>query len=144
MVKITITIEGDQQEVTNTWQKLLKPGVVGQLQEEEEAEAEVELVKLTPDELRQLWNKISLEARHVLAEIARKPNGYSFETLQKTLNLSSGLAIAGRLSSVGHRMRDFKGKASPVRKDLRERLYRMDSDIATIILELASPHKNGE
>jgi DNA polymerase III psi subunit len=128
MVKVTITIDGTPDEL---------PGALRQLLRGADAEP---VVAASPDaaarsdwtlqELVRLWDLIRPDARQFLAEIARRPDGCSFDEVQRALGLG-GPNVAGRLSSVGRAQRQFPGKPALVAREARTRQYRMDPVVAS-------------
>ncbi len=138
---VKITIEGNPDEVARTLRRLGRQAFVDEPQDGEQEVEQVSSVpgdrmddkpSLSPEEVTQLLSQITPEARRILEEIARHPDSYTFQDLQRTLNLS-GTEIAGRLSSVGHKMRHFRGKAGPVTRDYTQREYRMQPELAEVI-----------
>ena len=91
---------------------------------------------LSTEEVERFWNLITVDARPIVAELATKPKGYAFAKLQQVFSMD-GLQVAGRLSSVGHVMRRFPGRAVPIHRDYRDRIYTMDPLIAERIRKLA-------
>src|SRR5436305_1270049 len=55
----------------------------------------------TAAEFTGLWRDLAPDAQRILAEIAKRPDGYPMADIQRTLGWT-GLQLAGRLSSVGH------------------------------------------
>ena len=133
MVKITITVEGEPEEVRAALRQLVVSDTANQAEGVLTSGA---VLEWTPDELRQLWNMIEPGARRILAALAERPDGYPFDALQQSLGMT-GPNVAGRLSSVGHAMRRFPGKPHPVQRDYRTRQYTMDSTVAEAIQQLA-------
>lgn len=138
---VKIIIEGDPEEVARTVIRLGKESlanevpVVEQEREQAGAIAPDSLASWTPQEVSELLRMVTKDARRILEEIARNPNGYSFHDLQTALNMD-GLNIAGRLSSLGHQLRRYKGKVAPVTRDYSRRAYFMLPEVAQAIREL--------
>lgn len=142
MVKITIsiTIESNPGEDSRTFIRLDKEGLINGTSDVEEGEqVSVEspesLSSWTLQEVSGLLSRITPDARRILQEIAQHPNGYAFHDLQAAMNMD-GLKIAGRLSSLGHRLAGYKGKMAPVTRDYSRRAYFMLPEVAQAIREL--------
>ncbi len=109
----------------------------------------------TKDEVARSWPYLSLPAQRVLGEIAMRPEGYPLDELAQSLD-SNMRVIGGNLASVGHMMRRlYKDGGSftkplPLKRDTFKRVYVMEEDVATWIRELAGktaksmPDKTGE
>ncbi len=152
MARVTITVEGQPQEVRRTLRKLLGPmGRGGQMGQHRhgcgqggpgrrgemmrgEGQAWRGRSPWTTEELTQLWNEITVGARTVLTEVAKKPTGYPNTELQTVLGMA-GNAIGGTLSSVGVVSRRF-GPKPPVYK-FRWDEYRMPPHVAELITLLS-------
>jgi hypothetical protein len=147
MAKVTITIEGEHREIRRALRRLLgatRPGMErgpcgsgrrgGWGRRKAEAMAGAETPPWTEEELTQLWSEITAGARMVLAEIARRPQGYPNVELQQVLGMP-GNAIGGTLSSVGVVSRRF-GPRPPVYR-FRWDEYRMPPPVAEILSRLA-------
>jgi hypothetical protein len=96
-----------------------------------------ELEGLTPwtqAELQSLWSEVTDGARKVLAELAKRPGGYSNVELQQVLGMP-GNAIGGTLSSAGVAARKFGPK--PPLYFFRWETYRMLPDVAAALSQLA-------
>jgi hypothetical protein len=140
MARVTITIEGEAQEIRQTLRKLLgpmghgkgpQPGAgIGRTGEGKRAARE----PWTLEELTQVWNEITVGARRVLAEIARRAEGYPSSELQQALGMD-GKAIGGTLSSVGVVSRRF-GARPPIYR-FRWDEYRMPPPVAEVVHLLA-------
>lgn len=90
------------------------------------------------EELRTLWGRLSGKARKVLAGIARKPEGYHVNKLVEDLESElggGGHAVAGALSSVGHRIKQFPGKPALYHRDYTRGVFTMPQHVADIIRE---------
>ncbi len=133
MPRVTITIEGEFDEIQTILQRLATGEPDNPVSLEEPVSAPI---AWTPEELAALWNMIESGARGILAEIATRPDGYPFTELQHALGMN-GSNIAGRLSSVGHAMRRFPEKPHPVTRDYRTRQYTIDAEVADVIRRLA-------
>lgn len=149
MAKITITIEGEPQEVRQSLRRLFGRGRRWEKERggcgperpggwrRRKAEAMAAMADWAPwseEELKQLWGEVTAGARTVLAEIARRPEGYPNAELQHVLGMP-GNAIGGTLSSVGVASRRF-GAKPPVYL-FRWDVYRMPPRIAQVIAGLA-------
>jgi hypothetical protein len=158
MAKVTITIEGDPDEVRRTLRKLAGrgrhewggrcgkgpegmrrgrrggwgwgPGPGGM------SPGGPEWQPWTVEELTQVWGEITAGARRVLAEIARRPEGYPAAELQAALGMD-GKAIGGTLSSVGVLSRRY-GERMPLYLFGWD-AYRMRPRIAEVVRRLAEP-----
>src|SRR4051794_24092943 len=109
MPHVTVTIECEPNELRDVLRRML--GTVTT-----EAVDPFSLEPVAPDDpedgdelwdredLTRLLNEIKPEARAILGELAKRPDGYSFDDLQQTLHLE-GLTVGGQLSSVGHAKR---------------------------------------
>jgi len=139
MARITITIEGDEQELEGALQRLLSVahGQDGTSPAEPVAETTEEPAPgWAPEELAAYWDAIRDDARGIVAEVAKRPEGYPFDDLQAALGMGPQ-NIGGRLSSVGHARRRFPGKPQLVERDYRLRQYRMDPAVAEAVRRLA-------
>ncbi len=152
MAKVTITIEGNEEEIRGTLERLLTPPATAAPTEGETAgESEAPAAPAegwTPEEIEAIWEQITPHSRRILAEIAKRPQGYPFEDLQKVLGLA-GLPVAGRLSSVGFAERRVAPQkrssgAKLVTRDYRARTYTMQPEVAEVIRSLAQSGTDGE
>lgn len=142
--KITITLEGEVKDIPDELYNFIRAMNKQNLQISEQSPQikrgrGIALKKWTPDEFQTLWQHIRNEARLIMVELAKKPNGYSSMNLQQSLSLG-GLSIGGRLSSVGHQIRKlgFENKESLFRRDPEQSLaYVMPEYVALYILALA-------
>lgn len=156
MARVTITVEGEAEEVRGALLRLVNGEVDGwsvtgsssslgpQSADEEESRTSPDLpLPWTKEELAQLWAYLTYPARRVLREVAEQPDGYHFEDLAQVLG-SNMRSIGGNLSSVGHAMRrlyatgDSYTKPWPISGDKHRRVYLMDESVATSIRELAA------
>ena len=158
MPKVTITIEGEPHEIRRTLRRLLgrggehgywkgghghcgPEGRHGEWKRRRaEMMAEAGMTPWTPEELAQLWGEVTDGARTVLAEIAKRPDGYPNAELQQALGMP-GNAIGGTLSSVGVVSRRF-GPKPPVYW-FRWDTYKMPPPVAEVISRLAQEKKGG-
>lgn len=157
MAKVTITIEGEPGEVRRTLRKLAGRGLhhhggrCGGHRGPEEGGEPMQWrghhrrgrgrgpdhpgwQPWTAEELAQVWNEVTAGARRVLAEIARRPDGYPAAELQQALGMD-GKAIGGTLSSVGVVSRRY-GERMPLYV-FHWDLYRMRPRIAEVVRRLA-------
>ena len=95
MERVTITIEGNSEEVIRALQAVAA-GVNRQGAS----------VSWLPDEVGGFFNRLQPEAQRILREIATRPQGYNRDDLMSELGISAR-GLAGRLSSVGHTLRRF-------------------------------------
>ncbi len=147
MARITITIEGESQEIEAIQAVLQRlAGVAMAVGAEEAAAAEAgwpggERQSWTFEEFQQFWSRLKEGARQILAEIAKRPEGYPMADLERALGLPARV-IGGRLSSVGHAMRRFEWKERPVEfrtggdEEMR-RVYFMNPEVARMIRRLS-------
>lgn len=148
MARVTITIEGEATEIRQTLRKLLgggrgpcgPEGMGPRGRQAAEGPRKADRTPWTPEELTQVWNDITVGARAVLTEIARRPTGYPNAELQKALGMP-GTAIGGTLSSVGVVSRRF-GPKPPVYK-FRWDEYRMPQPVAEVIHLLSQQQPGG-
>lgn len=142
MAKIVITIEGDSQEIGSIQEVLQRLAGLA-AGESEVLRAVGERESWTFEEFRQFWSRLQEGARQILAEIAKRPEGYSMVELERALGVPARV-IGGRLSSVGHAMRRFLHKEDPVEfrtggdETPGRRIYFMKPEVARIIRQLTS------
>lgn len=164
MAKVTITIEGEPEEVRRTLRRLAGRGChhhhgggrCGHHHHHHHGGAEEGgepiqwqghhrrrrgrgpdhpgWLPWTAEELAQVWNEVTAGARRVLAEIAKRPDGYPAAELQQALGMD-GKAIGGTLSSVGVVSRRY-GERMPLYV-FHWDLYRMRPRIAEAVRRLA-------
>lgn len=119
MAKVTISIEGTPDEVTEYIQKLTGAKVQQAIG-----------VRWLPEEIENLFTNLASEAQRILHEVAKKPEGYDRDELITNLGIS-GRGLAGRLSSVEfQRKRLFPSKPRPVYLDWGSWRYKMLSEVA--------------
>jgi hypothetical protein len=144
MARITVTIEGEWEEVRNVLASLTeRPSPEGRGKERREGppvagpEEVVEGREWTEGQVRRLWRRLSDDARRVLKEVARHPEGIGWQALQQALGMRAR-QVGGTLSSVGHRMRGFAGLPRPIEKvTLPEGPgYRVHPSVARVIATL--------
>lgn len=129
MAKVTITIEGTPDEVTEYLKKLIGGKV--QLQSAS--------VSWLPEEIESLYTNLQPEAKRILREIAGNPEGYDRDALITRLGIT-GRGLAGRLSSVEfNRKRLFPSKPRPVELDWETWKYKILPEVAEWIRENATP-----
>lgn len=134
---VKITLEGDPEELEAFLKRLGRQGFPDEFQDAEQGgrrEGSVgEKPSLSQDEIFQLLSVVRQESIRIIQEIARRPTGYSFDELQKAVRLS-GLAVAGRLSSIGHQLHKlFPGRADPIIRDYSQNVYRMLPEVAEAV-----------
>ncbi len=145
MAKIVITIEGDSQEIGAIQEVLQRLAglAAGELETHEALRTVGEREPWTFEEFRQFWSRLQDGARQILAEIAKRPEGYPMVELEQALGVPARV-IGGRLSSVGHAMRRFPHKEDPVEfrtggdEAPGRRIYFMRPEIARMIRRLTS------
>jgi len=129
MAKVTITIEGTPDEVTEYLKKLTGGKV--QLQSTG--------VRWLPEEIESLYTNLQPEAKRILGEIATSPEGYDRDALVSRLGIT-GRGLAGRLSSVEfNRKRLFPSKPRPVELDWESWKYKMLPEVVEWIKENTAP-----
>ena len=145
MARITITIEGESQEIEAIQAVLQRlagvtavPGAGGAAPE---ANRTAPREAWTLEEFQHFWSQLKDGARAILTEVARRPEGYPMRDLEQALGLPARV-IGGRLSSIGHAMRRFESKEEPIefrtgRDDGPRRVYSMKPAIARLVLRLA-------
>jgi hypothetical protein len=125
MAKVTISIEGAPDEVTEYLKKL-----TGNKVQQQSAG-----VSWLPEEIESLYLNLQPEAKRILGEIATNPDGYDRDALITRLGVS-GRGLAGRLSSVEfNRKRLFPSKPRPVELDWETWKYKMLPEVAEWIRE---------
>jgi hypothetical protein len=85
-----------------------------------------------------LWEDISEQAREVMREIAKKPEGYPRDSLLAKLN-TTGAELGRCMSSIGHhieRVDSFSKFQRPVVHDWEGDIYMMPEDVAQLIQRL--------
>ncbi|MCM8745214.1 hypothetical protein NET03_01575 [Thermomicrobium sp. CFH 73360] len=145
MARIVITIEGDSQEIGAIQEVLQRLAglAAGEFEVSELPRVPGEREAWTFEEFRQFWSRLQDGARQILAEIAKRPEGYPMVELERALGVPARV-IGGRLSSVGHAMRRFPHKEEPVEfrtggdEAPGRRIYFMRPEIARMIRRLAS------
>lgn len=145
MARIVITIEGDSQEIGAIQEVLQRLAglAAGEFEVSELPRVTGEREAWTFEEFRQFWSRLQDGARQILAEIAKRPEGYPMVELERALGVPARV-IGGRLSSVGHAMRRFPHKEEPVEfrtggdEAPGRRIYFMKPEIARMIRRLAS------
>jgi len=127
MAKVTISIEGTPDEVTE-YMKNLIGGKAQQLSAG---------VSWLPDEIGNLYESVKPEAKRVLREVAANPSGYDRDDLISRLGIT-GKGLAGRLSSVEFgRKRLFPSKPRPLELNRDTWKYEMLPEVAEWISENA-------
>lgn len=125
MAKITISIEGTPDEVTE-YLKKLTGGKMPHLSTG---------VSWLPEEIKRLYDNLQPEAKRILREIATNPDGYDRDALISRLGIT-GRGLAGRLSSVGfNKRRLFPSKPRPVELDWDTWKYKILPEVADWIRE---------
>ena len=143
MPQVTITVTAELEELPQALEQLLYgfaaapvAQVRGTAPERQEADGIVDEVIWPSGDLARWWRRITPDAREVVAEIAKRPDGYPFNEVFKVLDLS-GTTVGGRMSSLGHAKRDFPGRPDIVIPDYRRRQYSIHPEIAAEIRRLA-------
>ncbi len=131
-MKITLTIETEGGE--DPRQKLLEFLQVGTSARDKTA------IEWTSEDFTSFWGRLQPDARQILGEVAKQPGGCSMDAINKALGWT-GLQVAGRLSSVGHVMRQFPSRPYPYEWDKRAREYKLNRPIAEWVLRLSGGRK---
>lgn len=125
MAKVTISIEGTLDEVTQYLKKL----------PESKVHQQSTGVSWLPEEIENLYANLQPEARRILREIGTNPESYDRDALIARLGIT-GRGLAGRLSSVEfNRKRLFPSKPRPVELDWETWKYKMLPEVAEWIRE---------
>jgi len=120
MAKVTISIEGTPDEVTEYIQRLTGAKVLQQALG----------VSWLPEEIENLFTNLKSEAQRILHEVAKRPEGYDRDELIAQLGIT-GRGLAGRLSSVEFtRKRLFPSKPRPIELDWDFWKYTMLPEVA--------------
>jgi len=120
MAKVTISIEGTSEEISQYIQRLSGAKV----------QQQTSGVSWLPEEIQTLYNHLKPVAKQVWREVAVKPDGYERDELLEKLHMS-GKAMAGGLSSVEfNRKRFFPSKPRPMRLDWDAWEYKMLPEVA--------------
>jgi hypothetical protein len=155
MARITVTVEGEAEEVRAALSALLGSASVDVASDEPSREPVIGEGRgtvqspWTADDLAHLWEYLTPDAQRVLATIAQQPDGYPFSDLEVEL-ATDMRTIGGNLSSVGHAMRRLYGAGAsylrpwPLSKDATMRRYRMDEDVAETIRRLSAETTQGD
>ena len=136
MPKITVTIEGEAQEIREALQELFN--IVSPTVDLPVEDAALS-AEWTADEVAQLWFAIKEGARDVLHQIARHGGECHHETLQNSLKVESGFQIAGRMSSYGFALKrlGLAHKQPLYRYDYGTNIYHMRPEITDLIVNLS-------
>jgi hypothetical protein len=88
----------------------------------------------TEEEMKELFERISANAKIILVEMAQKPEGYKNKELAQTLGIEVK-SIKGQLSSVGKTLKKMGGKPSPISREKieGELIYNLDPAVAGIL-----------
>ena len=91
-------------------------------------------VPWTEEEAETLLSEIKPNAKKIMAELAKKPEGYRRSELVEALG-SKEQSIRGQLSSVGAALKRMGGKPSPILKEKvdGELIYKIDSVVAGLV-----------
>jgi len=125
MAKVTISIEGTLDEVTQYLKKL----------PESKVHQQSTGVSWLPEEIENLYANLQPEAKRILREIGTNPESYDRDALIARFGIT-GRGLAGRLSSVEfNRKRLFPSKPRPVELDWETWKYKMLPEVAEWIRE---------
>lgn len=123
MEKVTVSIEGTAEEVNNAIRTLA--GVMGQAHP---TEAKAASRAWSDGEIKTFFGGLKGNARRILREIAKQPEGYPRDQVVANVGMS-GRTVGGSLSSVGHNRRKlYPKKPRPV--ELQDNEYRMLPEFA--------------
>lgn len=142
MTRVTVTIEGEAEEIREALARLLGSDG-GDTTPAPEVEVAPEPQPWEREDLSRLWSSLTDPARRVLAEVATRPQGYPLQELEEALGLNMR-RIGGNLSSVGHAMRRYFRQGGhytrewPLQGDRNKRRYLMEDDVAGWIREFAA------
>ena len=92
----------------------------------------------TEKEFRKLWRDVTEEARNVMREIAKKPEGYPSDALLAKLDIT-GAELGRCMSSIGHhieRIDSYRKFERPVVRDWGSDTYMMPEDVVELIRRL--------
>lgn len=154
MARVTVTIEGEADEVRDALVRLLGSDDAGATAAngatlgDGVAPPPVVPIPWTQDDMALFWSFLTSPARQVLAEVAQRPGGYAFQDLERALGLDMR-RIGGSLSSVGHAMRRLYRTGNgysrdwPLRGDKNKRVYLMEPEVAGWVQELAGAGGEG-
>jgi hypothetical protein len=152
MPKFTITIEGDESEVRDILLRLAgneateKANIPSEIQSQSQSQGETKVrtrieqpTSWTPDLLRQFWSRLTPNARRIIDEITKHPDGIYQDDLDKRLGMTSKTR-SGTLSSVGHAMRGQQFLKLPrlVKLDRTDWKYKVDHGLARMLRENAA------
>jgi hypothetical protein len=152
MPKFTITIEGDEAEVRDILLRLAgnsdveKASIPSESQTPSQSQSETKVrtrveqpTSWTPELLRQFWSRLTPNARRIIDEITRHPDGIYQDDLDKRLGMTSKTR-SGTLSSVGHAMRGQQFLKLPrlVKLDRTDWKYKVDHSLARMLRENAA------
>jgi len=92
----------------------------------------------TGEGVKELFDRISSNARKILAEIAQKPEGHKIKELAQALGIEEK-SIKGQLSSVGKVLIKMGGKQSPISREKidGDLTYRLDPAVADVLKHLS-------
>jgi NTP pyrophosphatase (non-canonical NTP hydrolase) len=91
-------------------------------------------VTWTEEETKELFDRVSANARRILLEMAQKPEGYKIKDLAESLGTQEK-SIKGQLSSVGKTLKKMGGKPSPISREKIDGalIYNLDPAVAGIL-----------
>ncbi len=87
-------------------------------------------------EILEFWDSLTEGAKDALRVIAKQPDGCPRDDVLKELGID-GYQLAGRLSSVGHALRNFPTKLRPVELDWSTWKYKMLPELSRAVAELS-------
>ncbi|MGH2614360.1 MAG: hypothetical protein ACRDJC_03915 [Thermomicrobiales bacterium] len=125
VARVTLTIEGEHDELPDVIHQLFRLVAAPEVEEDE-------VEDWTEEELRDFVDLIQDDARRILAKVVQRPEAYPWDELKEELGLS-GYSRAGMMSSVGHAENRFPRKPPIIERDYRQRVYRMDPDVAAML-----------
>src|ERR1700694_5406107 len=140
-VTFTVTVKGEDAEVRATLLRIFGAEATGDPALAGRSESKKATgTGWTFEEFRFFWQAVASDAQTILAEMAKRPEGYPMAELYKAVGLT-GRQAGGRLSSVGHALHNYPDKSLPVIRDWAAEQYRMGTDVADFVRRLTT---NGE
>lgn len=134
-VTLTIKVEREEDfEVLRALIDVLEHKKIGVYTEAQHAAGQ----PWTEEAFMKLWGDITEQAREVMREIAKKPEGYSGDLLTRNLNIT-GAELGRCMSSIGHhieRTDSHRKFERPIVRDWEGDIYMMPEDVAELIRRL--------
>lgn len=144
MAKITITIEGETEELGDTLQRLFAAASDSTTSVLPQAGSEPsgQRVEWTSDLVREFWGGLARNAKRILTEIAKEPTGADLSTVRDRLGISRG-SLAGSLAPIGFAMNRINRRHGitpsdyPYCSDHSTSTFQMPQNLADMILEIS-------